>query len=253
MADPEASANAPPGERRARRVLLKLSGEALLGPGQAGIDTDTLHRIATDIAAVNRSGVSVCVVVGGGNFVRGATVATSKAGIDRPTADHMGMLATVINALALQGALERVGEATRVQSAIPMPEVCEPLIRRRALRHLEKGRIVIFAAGTGSPFFTTDTAAVLRASEMRCDLLLKGTKVDGVYSADPLRVADASRFARLSYRDVLHGDLRVMDSAAIALARENHIPVIVFSIQTPGAFAEVLAGRGRSTLISEEG
>jgi len=253
MSEADAPSAIRPDQRPARRVLLKLSGEALLGESQAGIDSNTLHRIASDIADVSRKGIGVCLVVGGGNFIRGATISTSTAGIDRPTADHMGMLATVINSLAIQGALERIGVATRVQSAIPMPEVCEPYIRRRALRHLEKGRIIIFAGGTGSPFFTTDTAAVLRASEMGCDLLLKGTKVDGVYSDDPFRVADAQRFSHLSYRNVLRSELRVMDTSAIALAQDNHIPVIVFSIQTPGAFAEVLAGRGRSTLISEEG
>jgi uridylate kinase len=188
-------------------------------------------------------------VVGGGNIFRGVEAATQ--GLERGTADYMGMLATVINALAVQGALERIGVQTRVQSAIPMSTVCEPYIRRRAIRHMEKGRVVIFAAGTGSPYFTTDTAAALRAVEVGCDALLKGTQVDGVYSADPHKVADAVRYDRLSYKDVLARDLNVMDASAISLSRENGIPILVFSLHNSGAFADVVAGRGRYTMITD--
>ena len=191
------------------------------------------------------------MVIGGGNIFRGLSGVA--AGLDRASADQMGMLATVINALGVQSVLERVGVATRVLSAIPMSAVCEPYIRRRAMRHMEKGRVVIFAAGTGNPFFTTDTAAALRAAEMNCNALFKGTKVDGVYSADPLEDDKAERFESLSYRDVLTRDLKVMDASAISLARENHIPILVFSIQTPGAFGEVVQGKGRSTTICEGG
>jgi uridylate kinase len=233
-----------------RRVLLKVSGEALMGDADSGIDDATVRRIAEDVRAVITTGVQVCVVVGGGNIFRGISGAAH--GMDRAQADHMGMLATVINALALQNAFERLGVATRVQSAIRMDTVCEPFIRRRALRHLEKGRVVIFAAGTGNPFFTTDTTAALRAAEMGCDVLLKGTQVDGVYSADPLKVKNAVRYERLSYLDVLAKDLRVMDAAAIALARENGVPILVFSIHNPGAFAQVVAGNGNFTMICEE-
>ena len=234
---------------RYRRVLLKLSGEALMGAQSYGIESDTIGRIAQEISGVRKSGVEVCLVVGGGNIFRG--VAGAAAGIERASADYMGMLATVINALALQSALEELGLQTRVLSAIPMSTVCEPYIRRRAIRHLERGRVVIFAAGTGNPFFTTDTAAALRASEMHCDLLLKGTKVDGVYDADPMSDPNAKRFDSLSYLDVLAKDLKVMDAAAISLARENGIPILVFSIQNDGAFADAIAGKGRFTLIEE--
>ena len=195
-------------------------------------------------------GVEICLVIGGGNIFRG--VEASAKGLERGTADYMGMLATVINALAVQGALERIGVQTRVQSAIPMSTVCEPYIRRRAVRHMEKGRVVIFAAGTGSPYFTTDTAAALRAVEMGCDALLKGTQVDGVYSADPLKVPDAERYDRLTYLDVLARDLKVMDASAISLARENNIPILVFSLHNSGAFADVVAGKGKFTIIAEE-
>lgn len=236
---------------RYRRVLLKLSGEALMGEQEFGLDSGTVERIASEVKAVHGNGIEICLVVGGGNIFRGLAGVTS--GIDRASGDYMGMLATVINALALQSALERHGVPTRVLSAIPMSTVCEPYIRRRAMRHMEKGRVVIFAAGTGNPFFTTDTAAALRASEMRCDALLKGTKVDGVYSADPKRDPQAVRFERLAYLDVLAKDLKVMDASAIALARENRIPILVFSIQNAGAFADVVAGRGRFTVIGEEG
>ncbi len=233
-----------------KRVLLKISGEALMGEQDYGLDPAIVDRIAADLKGVHDNGIEVCVVVGGGNIFRGLSGAAT--GMERATADYMGMLATVINSLALQNALERLGVPTRVQSAIPMASVAEPYIRRRAVRHMEKGRIVIFGAGTGNPFFTTDTAAALRASEMGCDALLKGTKVDGVYDADPVEVKGAKRFERLTYRQVLAEDLGVMDHAAISLARENHIPVLVFSIYEPGAFAEVLHGKGKFTMINGE-
>jgi uridylate kinase len=232
-----------------RRVLLKVSGEALMGDLEYGLETETVERIAAEVAAVVAMGIEVCLVVGGGNIFRGVSGAAH--GMERATADYMGMLATVINSLAMQNALERVGIQTRVQSAIPMATVCEPYIRRRAVRHMEKGRVVIFAAGTGNPFFTTDTAAALRASEMGCDALLKGTKVDGVYSADPNKVSDATRYERLSYLDVLSRDLQVMDAAAIALARENKIPILVFSITEHDGFANIFRGSGRYTVVSD--
>ncbi len=235
---------------RYRRVLLKISGEALMGDRGYGLDPEVLARVARDVRAVRDTGAEVCLVIGGGNIFRGISAAA--AGIERATADYMGMLATVMNSLAMQSALEAVGIHTRVQSAIPMSSVCEPYIRRRAVRHMEKGRVVIFAAGTGNPFFTTDTAAALRASEMGCDLLLKGTKVDGVYDSDPVKIPTARRYERLAYLEVLSNDLQVMDASAISLARENKIPIAVFSIHTEGAFAEVVAGRGRFTLITEE-
>ncbi len=239
------------GPTRYRRVLLKISGEALMGARDYGIDPSVLSRIAADVAEVHANGVQICIVVGAGNIFRG--ISGASAGIERATADYMGMLATVINALAMQSGLENQGLHTRVVSAIPMQTVCEPYIRRRAIRHMEKGRIVIFAAGTGNPFFTTDTGAALRASEMGVDALLMGKQVDGVYDADPVRVAGARRYERLTYMRVLTEDLRVMDHAAVSLARENGIPILVFSINEPGAFAEVVAGRGRCTVISEEG
>jgi len=233
-----------------RRVLLKASGEALLGDSARAIDFPTVDRISRDVEAVRNLGVEVCVVIGGGNIFRGVSGAT--AGLDRASADYMGMLATVINAVAIQGMLEARGVATRVLSAIPMTTICEPYIRRRAVRHLEKGRVVIFAGGTGNPFFTTDTAAALRATEMGCDALLKGTRVDGVYSADPRKSEDARRYDTLSYMDVLSEDLKVMDAAAISLARENAIPILVFSIRTAGSFADVVCGRGTYTMIGGE-
>ncbi len=236
---------------RYRRVLLKISGEVLMGPGEFGLDSGTVARIASDVKAGVDLGVEVCLVIGGGNIFRGLSGAA--AGIERASADYMGMLATVINALALQNALERAGVHTRVLSAIPMSTICEPYIRRRAIRHMEKGRVVIFAAGTGNPFFTTDTAAALRASEMGCHALLKGTKVDGVYSADPTRDKSAQRYEQLTYLEVLSRDLKVMDASAISLARENRIPILVFSIQEAGNFAKVLGGKGRSTIITEKG
>ena len=209
-----------------------------------------VERIAQDVKQVHDLGVQLCLVVGGGNIFRG--LAGAARGMERATADYMGMLATVINSLAMQNALEKLEVPTRVQSAIPMATVAEAYIRRRAVRHMEKGRVVIFAAGTGNPFFTTDTAAALRASEMGCKVLLKGTKVDGVYSADPAKVSDAWRYEHLTYRQVLAEDLGVMDHAAISLARENHIPILVFSIYQAGAFAEVLCGGGRFTIVDGE-
>jgi uridylate kinase len=232
-----------------RRVLLKLSGEALMGEREYGLDTDMVSGIARDIGDVVAMGVQVCVVIGGGNIFRGVSGASK--GMDRAQADYMGMLATVMNALAMQNALERLQVPTRVQSAIPMASVCEPYIRRRAERHMEKGRVVIFGAGTGNPFFTTDTAAAFRAPEMNCDALLKGTQVDGVYSADPRKVPNATRYDRLSYHDVLAKDLQVMDAAAISLARENRLPIIVFNIHASGAFAQVMRGEGKYTRIVE--
>jgi uridylate kinase len=233
-----------------QRVLLKLSGEALMGRREYGLDTGVADTIAKDIGDVANMGVQVCAVIGGGNIFRGISAAAS--GMDRAQADYMGMLATVMNALAMQSALEKRGVPTRVQSAIPMSSVCEPYIRRRAERHMEKGRVVIFGAGTGNPFFTTDTAAALRAAEMKCDALLKGTQVDGVYSADPRKVSDARRYDQLTYLDVLANDLAVMDAAAISLARENRLPIIVFNIHAQGAFAQVMRGEGRFTRIIEQ-
>ena len=229
------------------RVLLKVSGEALMGDTQYGIDVGTVDRIAEEIQQACDIGVEVCLVIGGGNIFRGLSGAAK--GMERASADYMGMLATVMNALAMQNSLERAGVPTRVLSAIPMTTICEPYIRRRAVRHMEKGRVVIFAAGTGNPFFTTDTAAALRATEMGCDALLKGTQVDGVYSADPKKVPDAERYDRLTYFDVIARDLQVMDTSAIALARENDIPIIVFSIHAPGSLVDVLTGKGRCTII----
>jgi uridylate kinase len=232
---------------RFNRILLKLSGEALMGQGQFGIDPAAVAGLAGEIAAAKAQGHEVCLVVGGGNILRG--VKMSGKGLSRPTADSMGMLATVMNALAVQNALEEQGVDTRVQSAIPMASVSEPYIRRRALRHIEKGRIVLFAAGTGNPYFTTDTAAALRAAEMGCDALFKGTSVDGVYTADPKTNADAKRYDSLSYGRVLADDLKVMDAAAVALCRDNNIPIVVFNIRQPGNLAEVLAGRGTATIV----
>jgi len=237
------------GTPKYRRVLLKVSGEALMGDGPYGIDVATVDRIAADIEEAIRGGTQICMVVGGGNIFRG--LAGAAKGIDRATADYMGMLATVMNALALQAALERLDIPTRVQSAIPMSTVCEPYVRRRAMRHLEKGRVVIFAAGTGNPFFTTDTAAALRAAEMNCNAMMKATQVDGVYSADPKKVKDAVRYDSLSYHEVLSRDLQVMDASAISLSRENRIPIIVFSIHDRGSLAQVLKGQGRATVIED--
>jgi uridylate kinase len=232
---------------RFNRILLKLSGEALMGQEQFGIDPDAVANLAGEIAEAKAAGRELCLVVGGGNIFRG--MAAAAKGFDRASADYMGMLATVMNALALQNALERLGIDTRVQSAIPMSSVSEPYIRRRALRHMEKGRIVLFAAGTGNPFFTTDTAAALRAAEMGCDALFKGTSVDGVYTADPKKVADAKRYETLSFGKVLSDDLKVMDAAAVALCRDNNIPIVVFNIRQPGNLARVLAGNGTATIV----
>ena len=232
-----------------KRVLLKVSGEALMGRREYGLDTETVNRIAADVADVHRMNVEVCLVIGGGNIFRGVKGAAS--GMERSQADSMGMLATVMNAIAMQTALEREDVPTRVLSAIPMASICEPFIRRRAVRHMEKGRVVIFAAGTGNPFFTTDTAAALRAAEMGCDTLLKGTQVDGGYAADPRTHPDAERYDRLTYLEVLSRDLGVMDAAAISLARENDLPIVVFNIHMPGAFAAVMRGEGRFTRIVE--
>lgn len=231
-----------------RRILLKISGEALMGTHEYGLDPETIKRIASEVKAVTALGVQICLVIGGGNIFRGVSGAAD--GIGRASADYMGMLATVINSLAMQNSLEQIDVDTRVLSAIPMTTICEPYIRRRAIRHMEKGRVVIFAAGSGNPFFTTDTAAALRASEMDCDLLLKGTKVDGVYSADPAIEPDADRFEKLTYLEVLSHDLKVMDASAISLARENEIPILVFSIHNTGAFAAAIRGEGRFTLIT---
>jgi len=230
-----------------KRILLKLSGEVLMGDGTFGIDPAYVARLAEEVKAAKDSGLEICLVIGGGNIFRG--ISGAAGGLDRTTGDHMGMLATVMNALAMQNTLEQIGVETRVQSAIPMPAVCEPYIRRRAERHLEKGRIVIFAAGTGNPFFTTDTGAALRAAEMSCDALLKGTSVDGVYDCDPKLHAGANRFETITYSQVLSDNLKVMDAAAVALCRENDIPIVVFSIREKGNVARVLAGDGVQTIV----
>jgi uridylate kinase len=233
-----------------KRVLLKMSGEALMGNKEFGLDPETVSRIANDVKDVVDMGVEVCIVVGAGNIFRGVSGAST--GMDRTTADHMGMLGIVINALSLQNALENVGIKTRVQSAINMDQICEPYIRRRAMRHMEKGRVVIFAAGTGNPYFTSDTGASLRASEMNCDLIAKGTKVNGIYTADPLKDPTAKKFDRVSYMDILTKDLKVMDATAVSLARENKIPVMVFSIREVGNFAKVMRGEGEFTIVNDE-
>jgi uridylate kinase len=236
---------------RYRKILLKISGEVLMGEQGYGIDMKTVDAIAAEVSEVVRAGVELCLVIGGGNIFRG--LSTAARGMERASADYMGMLATVMNALAMQNALEKIGVDTRVQSAIPMQTICEPYIRRRALRHLEKGRVVIFAAGTGNPFFTTDSGAALRAAEMGCDALLKGTSVDGVYTADPKKDPKAVRYERLTYLDVLSQDLKVMDASAISLMRENGIPIVVFSIRKRGALLDVLTGSGVHTVIAEDG
>jgi uridylate kinase len=236
---------------RYKRLLLKLSGEALMGKGAYGIDMAVCMRLARDIKEVVEAGVEIAVVVGGGNIFRG--LAAAAKGMDRATADYMGMLATVMNALAFQNALEQSKVEARVLSAIPMPTVCESYVRAKALHHLEAGRVVIFAAGTGNPFFTTDTTAALRAIEMSCGVLAKATQVDGVYSADPKRDPSAVRYDRLTYGEVLARDLKVMDGAAIALARDNNLPVIVFSIEASGNILKVVNGEARMTLIDGAG
>ncbi|MEM6488531.1 MAG: UMP kinase [Pseudomonadota bacterium] len=226
-----------------RRVLLKLSGEALMGDQAFGLHPPTLTRVAGEVKRAHDAGFEICLVIGGGNIFRGLSGAAQ--GMDRAQADYMGMLATVMNALGMQSALETIGVDTRVQSAIPMDTVCEPYIRRRAVRHLEKERVVIFAAGTGNPYFTTDTAATLRAMEMQCDAIFKGTGVDGVYDSDPRTNPGARRFDTISYDDVLARNLKVMDASAIALARDNDLPIVVFSLREAGAMTDVLHGRGR--------
>lgn len=231
-----------------KRIMLKMSGEVLMGDNEYGLDSTTVKRVAQDIQEVVDSGVEVCVVVGAGNIFRGVSGAAE--GMDRTTADYMGMLGIVINALALQNALEHIGVQTRVLSAIRMDAICEPYIRRRAVRHMEKGRVVIFAAGTGNPYFTTDTAGALRATEMNCDAIFKGTKVDGVYSADPMKDKGAERFDHITFMDVLTKDLKVMDATAISLARENNIPIIVFNVKEPGNFAKVVASDGEFTIVT---
>ncbi|MEM9014332.1 MAG: UMP kinase [Pseudomonadota bacterium] len=234
---------------RFKRALVKLSGEALMGPEDYGIHNDTVERIAREVVDAKNLGVEISLVIGGGNIFRG--VSPAAAGMERASADYMGMLATVMNALAMQNALERLGAFTRVLSAIEMTAICEPYIRRRALRHMEKGRIVIFAAGTGNPFFTTDTGAALRAAEMSCDALLKGTQVDGVYSADPKTNPDAERFETLTYHEVLMRDLKVMDQAAISLMRESRIPIVIFPLAEEGGIVGALTGEGPSTIIAD--
>lgn len=233
-----------------KRVLLKMSGEVLQGDREFGIDPKTVDRIARDVKQAIDMGVQVCIVVGAGNIFRGASGAEN--GMDRATGDYIGMLGTVMNALALQSAFESIGMPTRVQSAIPMQAVCEPFIRRRALRHMEKGRVVIFAAGSGNPFFTTDTPAALRATEMECDALFKGTKVDGIYTADPVKDPSAKHYEHVTYMDVLTKDLNVMDATAIAIARENEIPIVVFSVKEEGNFAKILRGQGKCTVVSDK-
>ena len=232
---------------RFNRILLKLSGEALMGPGQFGIDPDTVTGLAAEVKAAKEQGLEICLVIGGGNIFRG--MAGAAKGMDRAQADYMGMLATVMNALALQNALEQMGVETRVQSAIKMDQVCEPVIRRRAERHLAKGRVVIFAAGVGSPYFTTDTGAALRAAEMKCDALLKGTSVDGIYDSDPKKNPAAKRYEQIGFDRVLADDLKVMDASAVALCRDNNIPIVVFNIRQSGNLSEVLAGRGTATIV----
>ena len=231
------------------RVMLKISGEALMGDLGYGLHPPTVARIAAEVKSVHDLGVEICMVIGGGNIFRG--LQGSAQGMERTTADYMGMLATVMNALAMQSSLEALGIHTRVISAIPMDQVCEPYIRRRAVRHLEKKRVVIFAAGTGNPYFTTDTAATLRANEMTCQAIFKGTKVDGVYDKDPKKFSDAKRYACVTYNEVLEKHLGVMDATAIALARDNALPIIVFSLDEPGGFRGILAGHGTYTRVVE--
>jgi uridylate kinase len=247
MTEGVATITAPVARPAYKRILLKISGEALMGPLQYGLHPPTVERIAKEVAGLHRLGVEICMVIGGGNIFRG--LQGTAQGMERTTADYMGMLATVMNALAMQSALEAIGIHTRVVSAIPMDQVCEPYIRRRAVRHLEKGRVVIFAAGTGNPYFTTDTAATLRASEMSCEALFKGTQVDGIYDSDPRKNPDAKRYDRVDYTLVLQKHLKVMDASAIALARDNGLPIIVFSLDEPHGLAGIVQGRGRFTIV----
>jgi uridylate kinase len=241
------TASAPPAMHYTR-VLLKLSGEALMGDSQYGIDPEVATRIASEVADIQSAGVQTAIVIGGGNIFRG--VAASARGMDRSTADYMGMLATVINALALQDALEQQGVPTRVLSAIEMRAVAEPFIRRRAIRHLEKGRVVVFAAGTGNPYFTTDTAAALRAMEVKAEVILKATKVDGIYTADPVQDPAATRYERISYLQVLQDRLQVMDATAISLCMDNKLPIVVFNLRTPGNVRRVVAGEPVGTTVT---
>ena len=230
-----------------KRVLLKISGESLMGVGSYGIDVSTVDRVAKEISQVCKLGVEICLVIGAGNIFRGLSGAA--AGMDRASADYMGMLATVMNSLAMQNSLERLDFQTRIQSAISMTEVCETYTRRRAIRHMEKNRIVIFAAGTGNPYFTTDTAAALRASEMDCDAIFKGTKVDGIYDKDTMKDSDAIKFDKISYSEVLSKNLRVLDSSAVSLARDNNIPIIVFSIKENNSFLNIIEGKGNCSIV----
>ena len=230
-----------------KRVLLKISGESLMGVDSYGIDVSTADRVAKEISQVCKLGIEICLVIGAGNIFRGLSGAA--AGMDRASADYMGMLATVMNSLAMQNSLERLGFQTRIQSAISMTEVCETYTRRRAIRHMEKNRIVIFAAGTGNPYFTTDTAAALRASEMDCDAIFKGTKVDGIYDKDPIEYKEANKFEKITYSEVLSKNLRVLDSSAVSLARDNNIPIIVFSIKENNGFLNILKGKGSYSVV----
>ena len=230
-----------------KRVLLKISGESLMGVDSYGIDVSTVDRVAKEISQVCKLGIETCLVIGAGNIFRGLSGAA--AGMDRASADYMGMLATVMNSLAMQNSLERLGFQTRIQSAISMTEVCETYTRRRAIRHMEKNRIVIFAAGTGNPYFTTDTAAALRASEMDCDAIFKGTKVDGIYDKDPIEYNEATKFDKITYSEVLSKNLRVLDSSAVSLARDNNIPIIVFSIKENNGFLNILKGKGSYSVV----
>ena len=230
-----------------KRVLLKISGESLMGVDSYGIDVSTVDRVAKEISQVCKLGIEICLVIGAGNIFRGLSGAA--AGMDRASADYMGMLATVMNSLAMQNSLERLGFQTRIQSAISMTEVCETYTRRRAIRHMEKNRIVIFAAGTGNPYFTTDTAAALRASEMDCDAIFKGTKVDGIYDKDPIEYNEATKFDKITYSEVLSKNLRVLDSSAVSLARDNNIPIIVFSIKENNGFLNILKGKGSCSVV----
>ena len=238
-----------PSQTSFKRIMLKISGEALMGDQGYGISPPTIERIAAEVKSVHDMGVQICMVIGGGNIFRG--LQGSAQGMERTTADYMGMLATVMNALAMQGALESLGINTRVISAIPMDQVCEPYIRRRAVRHLEKGRVCIFAAGTGNPYFTTDTAATLRASEMSCEAIFKGTQVDGIYDKDPKTNADAVRYDNVSFDEVLQKNLKVMDASAIALARDNNLPIIVFSLSEKGGLKGIMCGEGTFTVVGK--
>ncbi|MCV6824308.1 MULTISPECIES: UMP kinase [Halocynthiibacter] len=248
MSEAQTESSAQSAEPAFKRVMLKISGEALMGDQGFGLHPPTVERIAREVKTCHDLGVEICMVIGGGNIFRG--LQGSAQGMERTTADYMGMLATVMNALAMQSALEGQGIHTRVISAIPMDQVCEPYIRRRAVRHLEKKRVCIFAAGTGNPYFTTDTAATLRANEMSCEAIFKGTKVDGVYDKDPAKNDDAVRYDNVSYDDVLQKRLGVMDASAIALARDNNLPIIVFSLDEPGGFKGILAGEGTYTKVA---